>query len=83
MQGNNEIIIPYLQSWNAVHNNLKDLMSFLASVMKSDPPKLSGVHAGMAYSQQQAAMDMSKLNMNDSGANPNIFDPSKFGGMPQ
>ena len=42
LQGNNEIIIPYLQSWNAMQSNLKDLMNFMASVMRSDPPKLSG-----------------------------------------
>lgn len=46
-------------------NNLKDLVSFLSSVMKADPPKLTAMHAGMAYSAANANFDMSKLNMND------------------
>lgn len=41
LQGNNEVTIPYLQSWNQMGSNLKDLMSFMASVIKSDPPILS------------------------------------------
>lgn len=41
LHGNNEIMIPYLQSWNQMGSNLKDLMSFLASVIKADPPKLT------------------------------------------
>ena len=74
-------MIPYLQSWNMTQNNLKDLMSFLQSVMKADPPKLTAMHAGMAYSQAGGNFDMSKLSMNDAQANSNIFDPSKaFGG---
>lgn len=60
-------------------NNLKDLMSFLTSVMKSDPPKLAGMHAGMAYSAQGGNMP-ANLGGGMGGANSNIFDPSKFGG---
>ena len=83
MGANNEVTIPYLQSWNMTQNNLKDLLSFLSSVMKADPPKLTAMHAGMAYSQANANFDMSKLSVNDSQANSNIFDPSKaFGGGP-
>lgn len=54
---NNEIIIPYLQTWNMSNNNLKDLMKFLNSVVQADPPKLSDVQAGIAYSQGGSNMD--------------------------
>jgi len=45
-------------------NNLKDLMKFLNSVVQADPPKLSDIQAGIAYSQGGSNMDQSIFNQN-------------------
>ena len=61
-------------------SNLLELSSYISSVVKSDPPRLNAINAGMAYSQGGGDLDMNKLSLGDPGANSLIFDPSKAGG---
>jgi len=46
----NEVTIPYLSGWNMSNQpNLKDLMAYLDSVIKSDPPVLSALEQKQSY----------------------------------
>ena len=67
LHGNNEVVIPYLQQWNYMSSNLKDLMSFLASVLKADPPKLpEGTPPVQNQQQQQLNQGMSQMNISQT-----------------
>ena len=46
----NEVKIPYLTQWNMSNRpNLKDLFTFLSSVISSDPPILEAIDASAIY----------------------------------
>jgi hypothetical protein len=67
----NEVTIAYLTGWNISQQpNLKDLVSFIVSVIKSDPPCLSEQQRNSMYVQ----------NEGNAGFNPqdNIQRPNQF-----
>lgn len=65
----NEVTIAYLTGWNISQQpNLKDLVSFIVSVIKSDPPCLSENQRNSMYVQNEGS---ASFNPQDNPQKPN------------
>ena len=76
----NEITIAYLTGWNMSQQpDLKNMMTFIQSVIQSDPPVLTNIERNSMFVSGQAQQPQASFQQPQQAQPGQFFDPSRMG----